>query len=63
LKRRQPNESNLLDFLRRKTEDMYREAQAVGLLPTGTPPEHDTALAALRAINPVIRELPVHQID
>ncbi|MEG3147606.1 DUF3732 domain-containing protein [Sphingomonas sp. RT2P30] len=49
----------LAGFSAARTEDIYREAQTVGLLPAGAPPEHETALAALRAINPVIRELPV----
>ncbi len=42
-----------------RTEDIFREAQAAGLLPEGKPPEHSVALATLRAINPVIREVPV----
>ena len=42
-----------------RTKDIFREAQAAGLVPEGEPPEHDVALATLRTINPVIRELPV----
>ncbi|ACB95134.1 DUF3732 domain-containing protein [Beijerinckia indica] len=42
-----------------RTEDMFREAQSVGLLPAGPPPGQDDALGALRGINPVIREAPI----
>jgi hypothetical protein len=42
-----------------RTEDMFREAQSVGLLPPGQPPAHDVALGDLRAINPVVHEVPV----
>jgi len=49
----------LAGFSAARTEDIYREAQLAGLLGAGAPPEYDAALAALRAINPVIRELPV----
>ncbi len=42
-----------------RTEDIYREGQAAGLLPPGDPPPQDNALAALRAINLIIREMPV----
>ena len=42
-----------------RTEDMFREAQGAGLLAEGEPPDHQTALAMLRGVNPVVRELPV----
>jgi hypothetical protein len=42
-----------------RTEEMFREAQSVGLLPLGPPPEQEVALRSLRAINPVIQEIPV----
>jgi hypothetical protein len=42
-----------------RTEDIFREAQAAGLLPESEPPAHDVALAALRGINPIIREIAV----
>ncbi|OAN55318.1 DUF3732 domain-containing protein [Sphingobium sp. TCM1] len=42
-----------------RTEDIFREAQSVGLLPSGPPPASDVALTDLRAINPVIQEVPV----
>lgn len=42
-----------------RTGDIFREAQGAGLVPEGAPPEQEAALAALRGINPVIRELPV----
>ena len=38
---------------------MFREAQSVGLIPLGQPPAQDIALSGLRAINPVIQEVPV----
>lgn len=42
-----------------RTEEMFREAQSVGLIPPGQPPAQDIALSGLRAINPVIQEVPV----
>ncbi len=42
-----------------RTEDMFREAQSVGLIPPGKPPAQDIALSGLRAINPLIQEVPV----
>jgi hypothetical protein len=42
-----------------RTDDIFREAQGAGLVPEGELPEHETALAILRGINPIIRELPV----
>lgn len=42
-----------------RTDDIFREAQSAGLLPEGAPPEHEVALATLRSISPIIRELPV----
>lgn len=42
-----------------RTEDMFREAQSVGLLPPGQPPAQEAALGSLRAINPVVQEVPV----
>jgi hypothetical protein len=42
-----------------RTEDIFREAQSVGLLPPGQPPAQNVALGGLRAINPVVQEVPV----
>jgi hypothetical protein len=42
-----------------RTEDIFREAQTVGLLPPGPTPAKDIALTSLRAINPVIHEAPI----
>jgi hypothetical protein len=50
---------NLAGLSAARTDDMYREAQSAGLVATGPPPDRDSALASLRAINPVIRELPI----
>jgi hypothetical protein len=49
----------LADLSSGRTEDIFREAQSVGLLPPGQPPAHDAALTSLRAVNPVLQELPV----
>lgn len=42
-----------------RTEEMFREAQSVGLIPPGQPPAQDIALSGLRSINPVIQEAPI----
>jgi hypothetical protein len=42
-----------------RTNDIFREAQGAGLVPEGAPPDHETALAILRGLNPIVRELPV----
>lgn len=42
-----------------RTEEMFREAQSVGLIPAGRPPAQEVALGDLRSINPVIQEVPV----
>jgi len=49
----------LADLSSARTEDIFREAQSVGLLPLGQPPTQDVALSSLRAINPLIQEVPV----
>lgn len=41
-----------------RTADIFREAQAVGLISGGDLPDHDVALAALRSINLVVRDIP-----
>lgn len=41
-----------------RTEEMFREAQSVGLIPPGQPPAQEVALNGLRAINPVMQEVP-----
>lgn len=40
-----------------RTEEMFREAQSVGLIPPGQPPAQNIALGGLRAVNPVIQEV------
>ena len=42
-----------------RTEEIFREAQSVGLIPPGQPPAQAIALSGLRAINPVIQGVPV----
>lgn len=42
-----------------RTEDIYREAQAAGLVPEGPISEYEMALATLRSISPVVREIPI----
>ncbi len=42
-----------------RTEDIFREAKSVGLIPPGQPPAQDIALSGLRALNPLIQEVPV----
>lgn len=59
LERGQAAREQVADMSKARADDIFREAQAAGLLQEGDPPELETALAVLRGISPVVREVPV----